>query len=167
MVTGYLGYGSYKTAIPKTVSGAIPFLAHHLYKPSVRAIVHITIVYRVKWPVRFFKTNWFVRFARRQRIKDSDLCAATERAEQGAVDGDIGGGVIKLRVARKGQGRSGGYRLLLAYRSGNRTVFLYGFAKNERDNIDDGELTKLKEIAAGWLNADSDHIEAAIKEGIL
>lgn len=108
-----------------------------------------------------------MRFARRQRIKDSDLCAATERAEQGGVDADLGGGVIKLRVARKGQGRSGGYRLLLAYRSGNRTVFLYGFAKNERDNIDDDELTTLKEIAASWLKADSDHIEAAIKEGIL
>ncbi len=117
--------------------------------------------------MRVFKTKWFVRFARRQRIEDSDLCAATERAEQGAVDADLGGGVIKLRVARKGQGRSGGYRLLLAYRSGNRTIFLYFFAKNERDNIDDDELTTLKEIAAGWLKADSDHIEAAIKEGIL
>lgn len=56
---------------------------------------------------------------------------------------------------------------MLAYRSGNRTVFLYGFAKNERDNIDDDELTTLKEIAEGWLKADSDHIEAAIKERIL
>lgn len=117
--------------------------------------------------MRVFKTKWFVRFSRRQRIEDSDLCAAIERAEQGIVDADLGGGVIKLRVARKGQGRSGGYRLLIAYHSGNRTVFLYGFAKNERDNIDDDELTTLKEIAVGWLEADSEHIETAIKEGFL
>ncbi len=117
--------------------------------------------------MRVFKTKWFVRFSRRQRIADSDLCAAIEKAEQGVVAADLGGGVIKLRVARKGQGRSGGYRLLIAYRSGNRTVFLYGFAKNERDNIDDDELTTLKEIAAGWLEADSQHIEAAMKEGFL
>lgn len=108
-----------------------------------------------------------MRFARRERIEDRNLCAAIERAEQGVVDADLGGGVIKLRVARTGQGRSGGYRLLIAYHSGNRTVFLYGFAKNERDNIDDDELTTLKEIAAGWLEADSEHIETAIKEGFL
>ncbi len=117
--------------------------------------------------MRVFKTKWFVRFARRERIEDRNLCAAIERAEQGIVDADLGGGVIKQRVARTGQGRSGGYRLLIAYHSGNRTIFLYGFAKNERDNIDNDELTTLKEIAAGWLEADSDHIEAAIKEGFL
>ena len=117
--------------------------------------------------MRVFKTKWFVRFARRQRIDDSDLCAGIERVEQGVVDADLGGGVIKLRVARKGQGRSGGYRLLLAYRSGDRTIFLYGFAKNERDNIDDDELVTIKEIAEGWLKADNDQIETAIREGIL
>jgi hypothetical protein len=44
------------------------------------------------------------------------------------VDADLGGGVIKQRVARVGQGRSGGYRMLVAYRAGARAVFLYGFA---------------------------------------
>lgn len=117
--------------------------------------------------MRIFKTKWFVRFARRERIGDHSLRDAIERAEQGIVDADLGGGVIKQRVARTGQGRSGGYRLLLAYHSCNRTVFLYGFAKNERDNVDDDELTTLKEIAAGWLEADNEHIEAAIKEGFL
>ena len=85
--------------------------------------------------VRIFKTKLFARFARRERIKDGDLCEAVERAERGLVDADLGGGVIKQRVAREGQGRSGGYRALLAFRSREITVFVYGFAKNDRDNM--------------------------------
>lgn len=117
--------------------------------------------------MRVFKTKWFVRFARRERIGDRSLCGAIERAEHGIVDAYLGGGVIKQRVARIGQGRSGGYRLLIAYRSGERAVFLYGFAKNERDNIEEDELTTLIEIAAGWLDADDEHLENVIKMGIL
>ncbi|MFH0727143.1 MAG: type II toxin-antitoxin system RelE/ParE family toxin [Pseudomonadota bacterium] len=117
--------------------------------------------------MRVFKTKWFVRYARREQIGDRSLCNAIERAEHGIVDADLGGGVIKQRVARTGQGRSGGYRLLIAYRSGNRAVFLYGFAKNERENVDDDELSTLKEIAAGWLEADDERLDRAIREGFL
>ena len=83
------------------------------------------------------------------------------------VDADLGGGVIKQRIAREGQGRSGGYRTLLALRSKTRAVFLYGFAKSERDNIEDDELTTSQEIAAGWLAADDKRIENAIATKIL
>jgi hypothetical protein len=117
--------------------------------------------------VRIFKTKWFVRYARRERIEDHSLCGEIERAERGIVDADLGGGVIKQRIARTGQGRSGGFRLLVAYRSGDRAVFLYGFAKNERDNIEDHELTTLREIAAGWLEANDEGLQRAIQEGFL
>jgi hypothetical protein len=113
--------------------------------------------------VRIFKTKWFMRYARRARIGDHGLCEAIERAEKGLVDADLGGGVIKQRVARPGQGRSGGYRLLVAYRAGDRAVFLYGFAKNERDNIEGDELASLREIAAGWLESNDKGLEDAIE----
>ena len=116
---------------------------------------------------RIFKTKWFARYARREKIADANLREAVSRAGRGLVDADLGGGVIKQRVARKGQGRSGGYRMLIAFRAAHRSVFLFGFAKNERDNIDDNELTTLKEIAAGWLAADAAKIERAIAEGLL
>jgi len=77
------------------------------------------------------------------------------------------GASSKQRVARKGQGRSGGYRMLIAFRAAHRSVFLFGFAKNERDNIDDDELATLKEIAAVWFAADTGKIERAIAEGLL
>ena len=112
--------------------------------------------------MRIFKTKWFVRYARRERIGDDSLREAIERAERGLVDGDLGGDVIKQRVARKGQGRSGGYRMLIAYRRGNRPVFLYGFAKSEREN-----MATLRDIATGWLTANDAKLARAIADGFV
>jgi hypothetical protein len=117
--------------------------------------------------VRIFKTKWLVRFARREQISDKSLSEAIDRAERGLVDADLGSGLIKQRVARAGQGRSGGYRMLVAYRSRDRAVFLYGFAKNEQDNIDPDELLTLKDIAAGWLKANDREILKALNEDVL
>jgi len=117
--------------------------------------------------VKVFKTKWFVRYARQSNIKNKNLCEAIERAEQGLVEADLGGGVIKQRVARAGQGRSGGFRVIIAYRFGQISVFLYGFAKNEKENIDEDELKTLKEIGAGWLKANKVSLEKAIKAGII
>jgi hypothetical protein len=117
--------------------------------------------------VRIFKTKWLVRFARQERISDTSLSEAIGRAERGLVDADLGSGLIKQRVARAGQGRSGGYRMLVAYRSHDRAVFLYGFAKNELDNIEPDELLTLKEIAAGWLKANDKEILKALNEDAL
>ncbi|MFZ2418381.1 MAG: type II toxin-antitoxin system RelE/ParE family toxin [Smithellaceae bacterium] len=117
--------------------------------------------------MRLFKTKWFMRYARQERLEDHSLRDAIERAERGLVDADLGGGIIKQRVARTGQGRSGGYRLLIAYRSGKRAVFLYGFAKSERDNIEADELETIKEIGAAWLKAKKERLEYAINAGIL
>jgi hypothetical protein len=117
--------------------------------------------------VRIFKVKTFARFTRRERITDRSLCEAIAQAERGLVDADLGGGLIKLRVARPGQGKSGGYRMLIAFRSKLRVVFLFGFAKSELDNIDDDQLATLKETAALWLAANTQKIERAIKDGLL
>jgi hypothetical protein len=117
--------------------------------------------------VRVFKTKWFMRYARREGITDESLREAIVRAERGTVDADLGGGVIKQRVPRVGQGRSGGYRTLIASRMTDRAIFLYCFAKNERENIDDNELKTLREITQGWLDADEKYFERTVKMGIL
>jgi hypothetical protein len=117
--------------------------------------------------VRIFKTRLFARFAKRERIANSSLREAVERALRGLVDADLGGGIIKQRVARSGQGRSGGYRMLIALRLGDRAIFLYGFAKNERDNIGEDELTTLREIGAAWLGTRPGQIEQSIADGRL
>ncbi|MFL0693733.1 MAG: type II toxin-antitoxin system RelE/ParE family toxin [Agrobacterium tumefaciens] len=115
--------------------------------------------------MRIFATKWMVRFARKQRIAEFSLREAIDRAECGLVDADLGGGLIKQRVARSGQGRSGGYRMIVAYREGDRAVFLYGFAKSEQENIDPDELLTLREIGAAWLAADDAMLAKALSDG--
>lgn len=92
---------------------------------------------------------------------------AVVRAEAGSIDADLGGGLIKQRIARPGAVRSGGYRAIIAYRSGNRAVFLYGFAKSERDNIGADELAELRAIGANWLNAGKETLANALRDGAL
>ncbi len=117
--------------------------------------------------MQIFTTRWLARFARQERIADKSLLEAIERAERGLIDADLGGGLIKQRVARQGQGRSGGYRMIVAYRQKNRAVFLYAFAKSERDNIDPDELAELRKVGLNWLNATSQTIADAIGDGLL
>jgi hypothetical protein len=115
--------------------------------------------------VRTFKTKWLARFARREGIADKSLREAIERAERGLIDADLGGGLIKQRVARQGQGRSGGYRMMIAYRTNDLAVFLFGFAKNDLENIDRDDLLTARKIAADWLAADDERLKRAIAEG--
>jgi hypothetical protein len=115
--------------------------------------------------LRVLLTKSFGRFARKERIGEDRLCDAVERAERGLIDADLGGDVIKQRIGRKGHGRSGGYRVLIVYRPSVRAVFLYGFAKNERDNIDDDELVRLRRAAAEMLGWSNQHIDELVAVG--
>ena len=99
-----------------------------------------------------FKTRAFMRFARKERIADEALRDAVARAERGLVDADLGGGVIKQRIARPGEGRSGGFRALIAFKAAERSAFVFGFAKNDQDNIGAGELRMLRKAAAEMLS---------------
>jgi hypothetical protein len=98
--------------------------------------------------LRVFKNNRFGRFARKNGILDKTLLDAVARAERGQIDADLGGGVIKQRVARTGEGKRGGYRTLILYRSMERAFFVYGFAKNEMANITSEEKEALRKLAA-------------------
>ncbi len=117
--------------------------------------------------MQILKTKGLARFARRERIADKSLRETIERAARGLVDADLGGGLIKQRIARPGQGRSGGFRVIVAYQAKGRAVFLYGFAKNERDNIDPDELQVLRTIGANWLTANAATITQAVEDGDL
>ncbi|HEY0838495.1 MAG TPA: type II toxin-antitoxin system RelE/ParE family toxin [Azospirillum sp.] len=113
--------------------------------------------------MRVFKTKWFVRFARKQRIPDLELCEAVQRAGQGLIDADLGGGVIKQRLARSGQGKSGGFRSVVLFKVRSRAFFVYGFPKNERDNIDGDELNAFQRLATAMLAYDDAQLLRAIE----
>ena len=76
-----------------------------------------------------FKTKAFARFAEREGVEDAALCEAVRRALGGLIDADLGGGVIKQRIARKGGGRSGGIRTIVLFRRGELAFFVYGFPR--------------------------------------
>jgi hypothetical protein len=116
--------------------------------------------------VRVYKVKGFARFQRRERIADVALALAraVKGAGAGLVDADLGGGLVKQRIARPGQGKSGGFRTAIAYWRGDRAIFLVGFAKNERDNVDEDGLDELKGLARGFLALRRDQIEALVAE---
>ena len=108
-----------------------------------------------------------MRFQRKERLSDATLRKAVVSVEAGLIDADLGGGLVKQRLPRAGQGKSGGYRTVIAFRRGDRAVFLYGFGKNERSNIDADELDEFKRLARGFLELTAQQIARLITDGEL
>jgi hypothetical protein len=117
--------------------------------------------------MRIFKTRAFARLVRKTDIDDAALIEAVARAEKGLVDAELGSGLVKQRVARKGQGKSGGYRSLIAFRMDDWAIFLYAFAKNDRGNIAAHELQTLRILAADFLAYGPAQIEKLMQAGEL
>lgn len=115
--------------------------------------------------MRVFKSKWFAKFAGKERISDGKLCEAVANAEQGMIDADYGGGVIKQRIARANEGKSGGYRSIILFRKGDRAFFIYGFAKSEQDNIDESDERDFKELAKALLAATDLDLEKLVAGG--
>ena len=112
--------------------------------------------------MRIFKSKWFARFARKNRIADDALKAAVAEIEAGSFNADLGGHVYKQRVAREGQGKSGGYRTIVLFKQGERAFFVYGFAKNKLDNMADSDLIEFKDAAQQYFAYNQDEIDEAI-----
>lgn len=97
--------------------------------------------------MRIFKNKWFSKFAKKERIGDEKLIQAVLDIGAGQVDADYGGGVIKQRIARSKEGKSGGYRTIVIFRKGDKAFFVYGFAKSTLDNIDVADVRGFKKLA--------------------
>ena len=117
--------------------------------------------------MRVFKNTRFARFARKEDISDDELRDVVKQLEAGQPDADLGGDVYKMRVSRPGEGKSGGYRVIVFFKSGNRTFFVYGFAKSDRGNIDQGELRAFKNRAKDSFALTDEQIRDRIRKGTL
>ena len=117
--------------------------------------------------MRIFKNRAFLRFAKKFDIDDAVLCDAIREAERGLIAADLGSGVIKQRIARAGQGKSGGFRTLIVFRASSRAIFVHGFSKNEKDNIRIDELAALRKLASELLAYDEKAIARVIASGTL
>jgi hypothetical protein len=115
--------------------------------------------------LRVFKNAWFERFARKEKISAEALWEAIERAEQGQIDADLGGDVIKQRIARPGGGKSKGYRSIVLYRKDDKAFFVFGFPKSERDNIREDEEVQFKKMAKRVLSLTDEQLQLLIAKG--
>lgn len=116
---------------------------------------------------RVFKTRHFQRWMRKTELTDAALLEAVTEMASCLIDADLGGGVLKKRVALAGRGKRGGARTLVATNKGSRWFFVFGFAKNERDNISDEELEGLRDLASSLLALTTSRLDAAVTDGTL
>ena len=117
--------------------------------------------------MRIFKYRTFRQWAKSEKLKDSLLINALKEIEKGLFDTSLGGGLFKKRVAKNGSGKRGGYRTIVAFKQDHRAVFMYGFAKNERDNITDKEELTYKKLAKYYLELTGEKLETLINNGEL
>jgi hypothetical protein len=117
--------------------------------------------------MRVLKARTFARWARREGLTDTALRTAVDEMRRGLVDAVLGGGLVKKRIARSGGGKSGGYRTLLAADLRDRWIFLCGFAKSERGNVDESELRFWRKLAQAHLAMSEEIIERSIAAGEL
>ena len=116
---------------------------------------------------KVLKTRRFSKWMRKTLLEDKMLRGAVTEMEDGLVDADLGGGVFKKRIALPGRGKSGSVRTLIATNRGDRWIFLYGFEKNERDNITKAELTALQNVADDLLGFSEPVLDEVIASGQL
>jgi hypothetical protein len=113
--------------------------------------------------VRVFKNKCFHRFANKEGITDSELKKVVKLLENGQFYADLGGGVYKMEIARKSEGKHGGYRSIVIFKSEFRTFFIYGFPKSKRDNISEKELKVFKGKAKDNLSFTDEQISQLLK----
>ena len=115
--------------------------------------------------MRIFKTKWFTRFAKKEGITDSTLKKEAEKIANGETGDNLGSYVYKLRLARSGAGKSGGYRVILFFRHNDRLFFAYAYAKSNMENIDSKELMHIKRLAKKYINYTGQQVETLIQAG--
>jgi hypothetical protein len=117
--------------------------------------------------VFYCKTRHFSRWAAKAGVQDKVLISAIREIQEGLFEADLGGGIIKKRVALPGRGKRGSTRTLLATNRDDRWFFVFGFEKNERDNITTKELEALRALAADLLRLTNKQMIEAIRQGSL
>jgi hypothetical protein len=130
-------------------------------------LLAILPVLRYYQKVRIFKYPRFDRFAGKEGITDDELRDIVDQLEEGQADADLGGGVFKVRLARPGEGKSGGYRVIVYFKNEFRTFFVYGFQKSDRGNINKRELKGFKVDAKEDFALTEDQIKSWLKRGTL
>ncbi len=117
--------------------------------------------------VRIFKTQLFAKWAKKEKLTDSLLRQAVQEMELGLVDADLGGHLYKKRIALKGHGKRGGARSIIAYQVSDKAFFIFGYAKNEKEDMTNEERKVAKAFASELLAYSAEQLNKLVKDGIL
>lgn len=117
--------------------------------------------------MKIYKHYQFNKWMKQVGLLDQNLKEAVTEIVSGLVDADLGQGVLKKRIALPGRGKSSGARTIVAFKTDHRTIFIYGFSKNEKDNISKNDEIQLKQLAKTYLAFTEQQIKNAIKIGDL
>ena len=117
--------------------------------------------------MRILKNKPFSQWAKKLKINDKTLVAAINEMTYGLYEANLGGHIYKKRLPLGHKGKSGGARTIIAFKVGDKAIFVYGFSKGEKSNITKKEEDGLKDLAKIYFGYDDDQIDKAIKAGIL
>ena len=112
-------------------------------------------------------TKWFKKWAKKVKLSNHHLIEAIDNLEKGLSVADLGGNLFKIRVKRAGQGKSSGFRTIIAYKKDDKAIFIYGFEKNAKSNIDKAELHYFKKLGDDLLGIDARQIKELKKKQVI
>jgi len=112
-----------------------------------------------------FKTKWFDKWTKRNNVSDGELLKTLENITNNLGTADLGNGLYKTRMPRLGQGKSGGFRTIVVFKESEIAIFVFGFSKNEKENLDKDELKYFKKLAKDLLKLNHQEIAEMKKEG--
>ena len=113
--------------------------------------------------MKAYKHHEFEKWAKKHKISDRLLVRSLDEMKYGLIDADLGSGLYKKRIAVSNRGKSDGVRVVLAYKVENKAFFIYGFAKNQRDNITILELKQMKMYAKLLLSFDDEQLKKLLQ----
>lgn len=117
--------------------------------------------------MRRLSTKWFKKWSKKVKLSNQELLAAINDLEAGLSTSDLGAHLFKVRVKREHSGKSAGFRTIIVFKSGDRAIFLFGFGKNEKDNLDKTEFQYFKKLGNDLLSLDVQQLEQAMSHGVL
>jgi len=111
------------------------------------------------------KTKWFNKWSIKNHITDEKLLNTLQDISNNLGVVNLGSGLYKARIQKAGQGKSGGHRTIVVYKEADIAIFVYGFSKNEKDNLEKEELKYFKKLAKDLLSIEREEYKELEKAG--
>lgn len=101
-------------------------------------------------PQTVAETQSFIASADRAGMTEEEREATVNQVAADPEGGDVivgSGGVRKVRVAGRGKGKSGGYRVVTGYLNDSRPVYLFAvLSKGRRSNFTKAQIAAFKSL---------------------